>query len=80
MKTKIQNFWNWYRVSSFPLGLICMGVLTAYAARATIATITCTWNGSYCQYAISAREALADSMSEILETNPQVEIRRKPQK
>lgn len=67
--TKWQNFWNWYKCTSYPLGLIALGVLLALSIRAVGATATCTIAEYGCQYAISSKDAIAESVENLLVAN-----------
>lgn len=72
--TRINNFWTWYKCTSFPLGLIALGVLLALSARSVGATVTCAIAEYKCEYAIKAQDAIAESMSELVVNNPNVDI------
>lgn len=64
------QFWGWYKMTAFPLGLLALAVILALSARAVAATATCSVAELYCQYAISSKDAIADSMDRLIQANP----------
>ena len=77
---RIKGFWKWFEYTSYPFGLVALAVVMVLSLRAVSATVTCTVFEYKCEYAISAKDAIAESMENLLTANKGTDIVARPRK
>lgn len=77
---RLKTFWNWYRYSSFLVGVPILFILIFMGIQKFTFTATCLTVGIKCEYAVGAEQAVVDYMGDLLASNPGVDIVTKPRR
>ena len=77
---KLQSAIKWYLQTAMLIGVPVLFIVLMLGAQKMLFTATCYTAGFRCEYAFGATDAMTSFMSELVSSNPNVDIVTSPRK
>lgn len=76
----IKSICKWYYQTSAIVGIPLLFLLLLWGTQKFVFTLTCSTSGYQCEHAIGATDVMAGYMSEMLDSNPNMDLVAKPKR